>query len=44
MPAPTSRPAVFGPFDGDVDPFDDDEDLGPLVTFGLAAAPRRAPS
>jgi len=25
---------VFGPFDGDFDPFEDDEDLGPLVTFG----------
>ena len=33
----SSRPrAVFGPFDGDFDPFDDDEDLGPLVTFGCA--------
>jgi hypothetical protein len=27
------RPAVFGPFDGDFDPFEDDEDLGMLVEF-----------
>ena len=36
MPVPHRPPAVFGPFDGDFDPFDDDEDLGPLVTFGRA--------
>jgi hypothetical protein len=30
------RPAVFGPFDGDFDPFEDDEDLGMLVEFERA--------
>ena len=33
MPAPPRPPAVFGPFDGDFDPFDDEEDSAPLVTF-----------
>ena len=28
-------PRVFGPYDGDFDPFDDEEDSAPLVTFGL---------
>ena len=42
MPVLPRPPAVFGPFDGDFDPFDDDEDLGPLVTFGRACvSPRR---
>jgi len=34
MPATPPRPAVFGPFDGDFDPFEEDEDLGVLVEFG----------
>ena len=27
-------PQVFGPYDGDFDPFDDDEDAVVLITFG----------
>ncbi len=30
-------PAVFGPFDGDFDPFEDEEEFGVLITFGRAA-------
>ncbi len=41
MPPAPHCPAVFGPFDGDFDPFDDEDDLGPLVTFGRARAARR---
>ena len=29
-----SAPQVFGPYDGDFDPFDDDEDAVVLITFG----------
>ena len=25
---------VFGPYDGDFDPFDDDDEIGVLITFG----------
>lgn len=28
------KPGVFGPYDGDFDPFDDDEDAVVLITFG----------
>lgn len=28
------NPGVFGPFDGDFDPFDEDDDFGVLITFG----------
>jgi hypothetical protein len=34
MPAHPKNPAVFGPFDGDFDPFDDDDEFGVLITFG----------
>ena len=30
------QPAVFGPFDGDFDPFEDEEEFGVLITFGRA--------
>lgn len=33
LPAPR-QPGVFGPYDGDFDPFDDDEDAVVLITFG----------
>ena len=32
------RPAVFGPFDGDFDPFEDDDDCCMLVEFERVAA------
>ena len=38
MPPPPRSAAVFGPLDGDFDPFDDEEDPGPLVTFGRGPA------
>lgn len=34
MPFSQSTPHVFGPYDGDFDPFDDDEDAVVLITFG----------
>jgi hypothetical protein len=34
MPRTTVRPQVFGPFDGDFDPFDEEEDVGVVITFG----------
>ena len=34
MPAPLPAAAVFGPFDGDFDPFDADDEIGVLITFG----------
>ncbi len=40
-----SRPAiqhVYGPFDGDFDPFEDDEDLAVLITFGAGRGLSRA--
>ena len=33
MNAHPESPHVFGPYDGDFDPFDDDEDAVVLVTF-----------
>jgi hypothetical protein len=29
----SDSPRVFGPYDGDFDPFDDDEDAVVLITF-----------
>lgn len=34
MPCTTGSPEVFGPFDGDFDPFDEEEDTGLAITFG----------
>lgn len=34
MTSRLDRPQVFGPYDGDFDPFDDDEDAVVLITFG----------
>ena len=31
MPTRTTIPGAFGPFDGDFDPFEDDEDVGVLI-------------
>jgi hypothetical protein len=31
MPTNAIRPGAFGPFDGDFDPFEDDEDVGVLI-------------
>jgi len=42
VPVP-SRPAVFGPFDGDFDPFEDDDDPGMLVEFERRARPAMLP-
>jgi len=46
MPANRPAAAVFGPFDGDFDPFDDDDEIGVLMTFGRGrtrcAPPREA--
>lgn len=36
MPHASRQPAVFGPFDGDFDPFEDEEEFGVLITFGRA--------
>jgi hypothetical protein len=38
------NPHVFGPYDGDFDPFEDEEDAVVLITFGrhADAAPRSA--
>lgn len=33
MPCHSDSPRVFGPYDGDFDPFDDDEDAVVLITF-----------
>jgi len=30
-PLSSQRPEVFGPFDGDFDPFEDDDDLSVLI-------------
>jgi|GEM_PF-1701998 hypothetical protein len=30
-PVSSRRPEVFGPFDGDFDPFEDDDDLSVLI-------------
>jgi hypothetical protein len=37
MPHASRQPAVFGPFDGDFDPFEDEEEFGVLITFGRTA-------
>jgi len=37
MPYASRQPAVFGPFDGDFDPFEDEEEFGVLITFGHTA-------
>jgi hypothetical protein len=34
MPTTPRSAAVFGPFDGDFDPFEDDDEFGVLITFG----------
>jgi hypothetical protein len=34
MPHACHQPAVFGPFDGDFDPFEDEEEFGVLIVFG----------
>jgi hypothetical protein len=34
MPFRTGKQHVYSPFDGDFDPFEDDEDPGTLITFG----------
>jgi hypothetical protein len=31
---PPESPNVFGPYDGDFDPFDEDEDAVVMITFG----------
>ena len=31
MPSHATIPGAFGPFDGDFDPFEDDEDVGVLI-------------
>lgn len=31
MPTTATIPGSFGPFDGDFDPFEDDEDVGVLI-------------
>ena len=38
MPHASRQPAVFGPFDGDFDPFEDEEEFGVLITFGRTVA------
>jgi len=42
MPRPSCQPAVFGPFDGDFDPFEDEEEFGVLIVFGRAGRPGMA--
>jgi hypothetical protein len=32
---------VFGPFDGDFDPFEDDDEIAVLITFGRSRVRRR---
>ena len=34
MPCSLTATHVHGPFDGDFDPFEEDEDPGVLITFG----------
>jgi len=34
MPSTATPAHVHGPFDGDFDPFEEDEDPGVLITFG----------
>jgi hypothetical protein len=34
MPSHAAPAHVHGPFDGDFDPFEEDEDPGVLITFG----------
>jgi hypothetical protein len=41
MPAPRPAVAVFGPFDGDFDPFEDDDEIAVLITFGRSRVRRR---
>jgi hypothetical protein len=41
MPSPSRQPSVFGPFDGDFDPFEEDEECGALITFGRERSVRR---
>ena len=31
MPTPATRPGAFGPFDGDFDPFEDEDAVGVLI-------------
>jgi len=31
MPTHATTPGAFGPFDGDFDPFEEDEDIGVLI-------------
>jgi len=38
MPAVRPAAAVFGPFDGDFDPFEDDDEIAVLITFGRRCA------
>lgn len=38
MTAPRPAVAVFGPFDGDFDPFEDDDEIAVLITFGHSGA------
>lgn len=33
MPMTATNPGAFGPFDGDFDPFEDDDDVGVLIAF-----------
>lgn len=42
MPAPRPAVAVFGPFDGDFDPFEDDDEIAVLITFGRGCRSPRA--
>lgn len=32
-----ASPQGFGPFDGDFDPFEEEEDIGLVITFGHGA-------
>jgi hypothetical protein len=38
MTRPPCYPGVFGPLDGDFDPFEDDEDGDTLITFERGSA------
>ena len=40
MPRSLTATHVHGPFDGDFDPFEEDEDPGVLITFGHGVARR----
>lgn len=37
MSRPARQSGVFGPFDGDFDPFEDEEEFGVLIVFGRTA-------